>query len=193
MANLTSFAPLSTLLEPLPALKIGIKTTTSSALHKIDFTGALRLWPNFQAEVLNTCNAQTWSQQVIDAKFTGPNAANSTTEEHVVLSCETDVQGRFFGRAGQVLGAVFKAQQQDIMFSSFKASKLPYAGYRKAPDFVIVNRSGSIKVIGEAKVPWIPNHLFSAAIDRFNALEETSFRHLLGKPIPYNICLLLKH
>jgi hypothetical protein len=57
MANLTSFAPLSALLEPLPALKIGVKKTTSSALDEIDFIGVLRLWPNFQADVLYTCNA----------------------------------------------------------------------------------------------------------------------------------------
>jgi hypothetical protein len=189
MANLISLNAHDALLEPLPDLKVSAKHTISSALHPVDFTGDMRPWLNFPAEVLNTYNTQTWSQQAIDARFTGLNAASSTTEEHVVVSCETDVQGRFLGRAGQVLGAVFKDQRLDLTFSSFKGARLPHEGYRKLPDFVVMHPSGEAKVVGEAKVPWVPQHSLSDAISLFDSHAEENFRHLLGNPTPHILFL----
>lgn len=84
-------------------------------------------------------------------RIVGPNAANSTDTEHVYVSCETDVQGRLFERVGQVLGAVFKAQQQDITLGRFKGAIPPYPGYTKVPDFVTIDRSGIALAVGEAR------------------------------------------
>lgn len=96
----------------------------------------------------NIFQAQTWSPQVINTRIIGPNAADSTDIEHVCVSCETDVQGRLFGRAGQVLGAAFKAQLHDITFGSFKGAIPPYPGYSKVPDFVTIDHSSIALAVG---------------------------------------------
>ncbi|KAF7118738.1 hypothetical protein CNMCM5793_008362 [Aspergillus hiratsukae] len=66
----------------------------------------------------------------------------------------------------QVLGAVFKAHQQDITMGSFKGAIPPYPGYAKVPDFVTMDRSGVAMAVGEAEVPYkrmgfaeIPEHI----------------------------------
>lgn len=178
--TLTMNAP-TVLLEPLPNLKLSTLHTTSHALHLIYYKGNLEPWPNFAAEVAHTYHAQTWSPQIIDSKISGPGAADSTAEEHVFVSSETEVQGRLLGRAGQALGAAFKAQQQGIMFGGFKAAIPPHDDYRKVPDFVAVSQSGIAKAIGEAKVPWVQRHSLSLALKYFEEGNERNFRHVLGK------------
>ncbi|KAF7136986.1 hypothetical protein CNMCM5793_006737 [Aspergillus hiratsukae] len=46
----------------------------------------------------------------------------------------------------------------DLKLGAFKSALPPYQGYKKAPDFVLKNQAHMAKVVGEAKVPWIPEH-----------------------------------
>ncbi|KAJ5176615.1 uncharacterized protein N7482_002492 [Penicillium canariense] len=181
MANTATLIAREALKEALPDLKITTKKTTSSALHPIDFVGNLQLWPNFRAEVLQTFNTQTWSATIIKTKVAGPAALGSISEEHMGVSCEASLQGRLGERVGQVLSAVLKAQWYDLMFCSFRGAELPYEGYHKIPDFAAINQAGTVKIVGEAKVPWVTTHSPSRALDMFMRGREEQFRHLLGQ------------
>ena len=181
MATTFSHSASSLLLEPLPDLNISVRHTTSPAVHPILFVGVLQPWANFEVEVANTYNSQTWNPRAIAAKLTGNFVAGSVDEERVFVSDERGTQGRLEGRAGTALGAVFEAQNQDLKLGSFKGAWPPYPEYKKAPDFALLSSTAIAKVVGEAKVPWIPKHDIRRTLVVFeNGLEE-SFRNLLGQ------------
>lgn len=182
MATSVSYSASSLLLEPLPNLDIPARHTTSHALHRIQFVGALQPWAKFKAEVANTYNGQTWNPRAIASKLTGNFLAGSVNEERVFVCDERGVQGRLEGRAGTALGAVFGAQNQDLKLGAFKGALPPYPGYKKAPDFVLMTPAHIAKVLGEAKVPWIPEHHLRDLVREFEAgVTEEGFRHALGQ------------
>jgi hypothetical protein len=137
MATTTVFNSRDLLLEPLPDLDISSCRTTSHALHRVHFVGALQPWANFESDVMNTFNGQTWSLQHLDSRLTGPAAAGSVDEELVFVATERGVQGRLEGRAGLVLGAAFRAQQLDLVLGDSRGALPPYRGYLRQPDFVM--------------------------------------------------------
>jgi hypothetical protein len=77
--------------------------------------------------------------------------------------------------------AVFKEQQQYLKLGGFKGTVLPYDGYTKIPEFVLYTRSGKTKVVGEAKVPWVPKHSIKSALKEHRLGHDKHFRHLLGQ------------
>ncbi|OJJ45690.1 hypothetical protein ASPZODRAFT_69121 [Penicilliopsis zonata CBS 506.65] len=158
MAASVSYSASNLLLKPLPDLDVAARHTTSHALYQIHFVGILQPWANFEAEVANTYNGQTWNLQAIASKLTGNFLAGSVHEERVFVCDERGIQGRLEGRAGTALGAVFKAQNQDLKLGAFKGALPPHPGYRKAPDFVLMTQAHMAKVVGEAKSPWISEH-----------------------------------
>ncbi|KAJ9481528.1 hypothetical protein VN97_g11947 [Penicillium thymicola] len=81
MAPLVSYGASTLLLESLPNLDIPALQTTSHALHRVKFVGALCPWANFSAEVVNTYNGQTWNPRPITSKLTGNFFAGSVNEE----------------------------------------------------------------------------------------------------------------
>lgn len=106
----------------------------------------------------------------------------SVHEEQVFVSDERGIQGRLEGRSGTVLGAVFRAQNQDLKLGPLKGAQPPYQGYLKAPDFVLMTSSNVAKVLGEAKVPWIAEHCLDNLVDEFeNGDTEQTLRHALGQ------------
>ncbi|KAJ5431532.1 Alkaline phosphatase-like alpha/beta/alpha [Penicillium cf. griseofulvum] len=184
----------SLFLEPLPNLDISSRRTTRHALHQIYFVGALQPWANFEADVANTYNSQAWSPRALASSLTSNSLAGSVHEEQVFVSDERSIQGRLDGRAGTVLGAVFRAQNQDLKPGSFKGAQLPYQGYLKAPDFVLMTSACVAKVLGEAKVPWIAEHRLDNLVDEFeNGDAEQTLRHALGQVARYMLDTRLKY
>ncbi|RHZ56392.1 hypothetical protein CDV55_103701 [Aspergillus turcosus] len=150
MANPSAMTGAIALKEPLPNLKVSQRHTGHHALHQIYFVGNLAEWPNFA--FLPSAFSLITTHTLISPSHTTINQYGKCNyTEHVYVSCENDVQGRLFERVGQVLGAVLKAQQQDIKMSSFKGAILPHPGYAKAPDFVTIDRSGIAMAVGEAR------------------------------------------
>ncbi|OKO90919.1 hypothetical protein PENSUB_13220 [Penicillium subrubescens] len=99
-----------------------------------------------------------------------------------------DVKQRVLGRAGQVLGAAFKAQGQDLVLGSYTGAELslPHDRSRKAPDFIATYQksgSGIVTGVGEARLPAIrphPPHPLGSALDKLEKGYEGSLRRLLG-------------
>ncbi|KAJ5890651.1 uncharacterized protein N7473_006879, partial [Penicillium subrubescens] len=73
------------LLEPLPNLDTPARRTVSHALHRIKFVGALGQWTNFETEVANTYNSQTWNLREIASRLTANFLAGSVHEEQVFV------------------------------------------------------------------------------------------------------------
>jgi hypothetical protein len=95
-----------------------------------------------------------------------------------------DVKQRVFGRAGQVIGAVFKAQGQDLVFGSYTGVDRS----RKPLDFIAIYQqsgSGIVRVVGEARLPSIQPHPLVSALDELEKRYEGSLRRFLGKVISY--------
>jgi hypothetical protein len=185
MPTIVALTARDALQEPLPELLVAAKHTSSSSTPSaINVVAGLHPRPNFEAKVINTFNSQTWSQQIIDIKLTGPDAAHSTFEEHVAVFCEIDVKQRVFGRAGQVIGAVFKAQGQDLVFGSYTGVDRS----RKPLDFIAIYQqsgSGIVRVVGQARLPSIQLHPLVSALDELEKRYEGSLRRFLGKVISY--------
>lgn len=158
MATTAVFNSRNLLLLLLPDLNISPRRTTSHALHRVHFVGVLQPWANFESDVMNTFNTQTWSLQHLDSRITGPAAAGSVDEEQVFVSNERGVQGRLEGRAGLVLRAAFRAQQLDLVLGDSRGALPPYRGYLRQPDFVMKTSSGVAKIVGEGKTHWIDEH-----------------------------------
>ncbi|KAJ5521466.1 hypothetical protein N7527_005581 [Penicillium freii] len=166
----------------------------SRLLHQIHFVGALQPWANFKADVANTYNGQTWSPRALASSLTGNSLTGSVHEEQVFVSDERGIQGRLEGRAGTVLGAIFRAQNGDLKLGSFKGAQPPYQGYLKAPDFVLMTSAHIAKVLGEAKVPWIAEHCLDNLVDEFeNGDTEQTLRHALGQIARYMLETRLKY
>ncbi|OOQ89244.1 hypothetical protein PEBR_17002 [Penicillium brasilianum] len=194
MATSVSYSAASLLLEPLPDLDISSRRTTRHALHPILFLGSLQPWANFEADVANTYNGQFWSPRALASSLMGNSITGSVHEEQVFMSDERGIQGRLEGRAGTALGAVFRAQNQDLKLGSFKGASPPYQGYLKAPDFVLMTSAHTAKVIGEAKVPWIAEHDLQDLVDEFeNDDTHQKLRHALGQIARYMLETRLKY
>lgn len=188
MATSVNYNASSFLLEPLPNLDIAARHTTSHALHRIHFVGALQPWANFKTEVAGTYNNRNWNGRVIASRLSGNFLTSSVHEERVFVCDERGIQGRLEGRAGTTLGAVFEAQNEDLKLSAFKGALPPYPEYKKAPDFVLLTQGHIAKVLGEAKVSWIREHHLEGLVHAFETGNtEEPFRHALG---PYSELLI---
>lgn len=51
--------------SPAPKLEPGLYRTQSSALHDLEFTGDLQLWPGFLSAVQTTHQNHTWRNKVL--------------------------------------------------------------------------------------------------------------------------------
>ncbi|KAJ5492653.1 hypothetical protein N7539_001399 [Penicillium diatomitis] len=195
MASPVSHNASSLLLEPLPSLNVPLSRTSSKALRRIQFVGALRRWANFRIEGSQTYNSQTWNERELAARVSTSLQAGSVDEEHVLVSDEHGVQSRFEGRAEEVLGVAFEAQNQDLKLGGFRGASSLTPGYKKVPDFVLVISSREAKVVGEVKVPWINDHGLSKAISLslFQTGDEEPFQHLLGQIAKYMFDSRLKY
>ncbi|KAJ5472641.1 hypothetical protein N7530_006642 [Penicillium desertorum] len=73
---------LEVLLQSLPPVGIGRNHTTSSAIHGVDFVGALP-WPNFEGDVVAvfTSPTVTWSSQTLDVIMSGLGSVDSVSQE----------------------------------------------------------------------------------------------------------------
>lgn len=59
---------------------------------------------------------------------------------------------------------------------------LPYPGYKKAPDFVLMTPDNIAIVLGEAKVSWVPEHDLRKLIKNFEkGYSEEGFKRILGQ------------
>lgn len=181
MASIVTYDAQHLLLQPLPDLNVTPYRTTSDAIHHVKFIGALRPWANFEREVQRTYDAEFWNPNLL-AVMSIPSAAQGTIDrEHVFVCDERGIQGRFEGRAGTRVGAVFRNQYQGLQLGAYKGVLPPYSGYTKEPDFVLKDQTHFAKVVGEAKTPWISKHDLDAAIQHSEAGIPHRFRNLLGQ------------
>ncbi|CAI7580556.1 unnamed protein product [Penicillium discolor] len=163
---------------PLPPLNVGTYTTTSSALHNLEYVGTLSPWPNFKSSVQAMYNAQAFSRSSTAAVSPG---LHNVDPEIVCVGDEHGLQGRFQQAIGQVLGAALEAQAVNLHFADFKCSGLQY---KNVPDIVglstTVQGGVELRLVGELKVPWVPHHSLSRAYG-----QPQQLRYLLGQPILY--------
>lgn len=149
--------------------------TTSSALHDRLFTGDLRPWPNFLADVETTHRNHVWRRKVLGYKLKVRDPyeyANSEVGE------EAGVQSRFQKFIGDVLNAIFKSQSINLGFSDWKCVPSNYSG---KPDGAIKTANPCVlKVVGELKVHWVEAHCIDDALEDGDQLKE-----LLAQPIMY--------
>lgn len=173
---------------PLPPLNVGTYRTTSSALHNLKYIGTLSPWPNFKSSVQAMYNAQVFSRSSTAAVSPG---LHNIDPEIVCVGDEHGLQGRFQQAIGQVLGGALEAQGVNLHFADFKCSGLQY---QNVPDVVglstivqgtavqgtTVQGRKVLRLVGELKVPWVPQHSLRDAYDKPQRL-----RHILGQPLLY--------
>jgi len=164
-------------LEPLPDLRRGPASTTSSALHPIRFVGWLAPWPSFKSDVAKTFRNHNWGSNQIDyLREQGPNLS---LDEHVQVGDEPQVQGRFSDRVEQPLSMVAKCEGMGFYFGDSKSFS---EGYTKIPDFLIIKSPGtSTAVVGELKVPWVEDHELGEKIWSAEQGSEHDLRKCLGR------------
>jgi len=110
----------------------------------------------------------------------GSTAVNSLSEEHLHTGDEHGIQGRFQDRIGQVLSAVCRVQQLAPCFADFNCASSP-AAYKKTPDAIIMNQSGTAKVVGELKVPWLQSHGIMEMLRKLTVVMKVVSVSQLGK------------
>ncbi|OQD69307.1 hypothetical protein PENPOL_c002G10652 [Penicillium polonicum] len=171
---------------PLPPLNVGTSKTTSSALHGLEYVGTLSPWPNFKSQVEAFYNTQAFARS---AKAAVSPGLHNVDPEIVCVGDEHGLQGRFQQAIGQVLGAALEAQGVNLHFADFKCSGLQY---QNVPDVVglstivqgtavqgtTVQSRKVLRLVGELKVPWVPQHSLRDAYDKPQRL-----RHILGQPL----------
>ncbi|GKZ86302.1 hypothetical protein AnigIFM56816_001354 [Aspergillus niger] len=175
--------------QPLPTLQIGPKHTTSSAIHRISFTGKMRPWDNFVSDVENFCNAFQWKGNRVSTTDSAQLAPHHLSQEQISVGDETGAQGRFNQNVGQVMGGVFLSEEHDIKFGDFKSCVLDEV-YSRVPDSVMRTAAGSPLAVGEIKVPWVPKHRIR---DALLGRKEALFRRLIGQIARYMRDLRLKY
>ncbi|RHZ61492.1 hypothetical protein CDV55_105047 [Aspergillus turcosus] len=149
-------------LQGLPPLFRGPNQTKSSALHKLEFVGRLRQWPNFLGQVIQTDQREVWSPKVI--KYT--QQGRDLEAETVLVGDEHGVQGRFQQSVGQVVGKILDAQGINAHFADFKCLG---GAYRNTPDVILMN-GNALEAIGELKVLWVDMHVIEDAYDNKDLL-----------------------
>ncbi|OJI91308.1 hypothetical protein ASPTUDRAFT_52982 [Aspergillus tubingensis CBS 134.48] len=143
-------------LQALPTLQIGPGHTTSSAIHKVSFTGKMRPWDNFVSDVESLCNAFQWKGNRVANTDSAP-LPHHLSREQISVGDETGAQGRFHQNVGQVMGGVFLSEGLDIKFGDFKSCVLDEV-YNRVPDSVMRRAAGSPLAVGEMKSPWVSSH-----------------------------------
>lgn len=164
---------------PLPPLNEGTCKTTSPTLRKLQYIGALTLWPNFKGLVEATYNAQAFSRSSTAAISPG---LHKLDPEIFCVGDEHGLQGRFQQAIGQVFGSALEAQAVNLYFADFKCSGLDY---KNVPDIVVLSTTlqgtEELRLVGELKVPWVfPHHSLSYAYG-----DPQRLRRFLGQPILY--------
>ncbi|KAJ5188441.1 hypothetical protein N7491_004766 [Penicillium cf. griseofulvum] len=84
---------------------------------------------------------------------------------------EVGIQGRLEGCTETALGAIFEAQNEDLKLGPSKGALPPCLGYTNPPDFALLTKSYAAKVLGEAKVPWNPEHDRGGLVYNFETRE----------------------
>ncbi|OGM47973.1 hypothetical protein ABOM_002740 [Aspergillus bombycis] len=138
--------------DRLPDLLIGIKHTTSHALHPITFTGVLRHWPKFEQDVETTYLNFRWNRRVVDhQQKSGKVSMWNIRLEQTAVGDEMGVQGRWSQNINQIMSAVFLSQDIDLHLGDFRATT---RNYTKTPDVAAASRStGELRLVGELKAP----------------------------------------
>lgn len=77
------------------------------------------------------------------------------------------------------MSAVFGSQHYDLTFADIKCSG---DSYQRTPDVVIMEAHGSIKAVGELKVPWVPEHHISLSVLPGRTAD---FREMIGQVARY--------
>ena len=105
------------------------------------------------------------------------HARDPYTSGNVVVGDEHGVQSRFHKYFGDPLNAIFESQSIDLRFADFRCVQSTYDGI---PDVILKDNNDHLKVVGELKVPWVPEHRIGD-IFRYKAI----LRKTLAQPIMY--------
>jgi hypothetical protein len=160
--------------SPAPKLEPGEYHTTSSALHDLEFTGGLQPWPGFLSAVQTMHESHTWRNECLGLTL---RTRDPYTHGNIVVGDEHGVQGRFHKYFGDILNAIFKSQSKSIRFADFRCVQSTYSGI---PDVILKDNNHHLKVVGELKVPWVPDHTIDDKID-----FDRDLRKILAQPIMY--------
>ncbi|CDM28725.1 hypothetical protein DTO013E5_852 [Penicillium roqueforti] len=149
------------------------------SLSKIDL--ALHEWQSFYQDVVAKYDSHngTWDPAVIEAIVIGGSFSVAT--EQVLVGDDLGVRRRFHERNRQAVTTVLQIQGYNLRFADYKAARpTPFTG---VPDFVVLDSSRAIKVVGEAKTPWdrLKVNMLDAAIIKFEQGNEKKLGRYLGQ------------
>lgn len=162
--------------SPVPQLRIGLRHTSSNAIHLLDFVGDLAPWHAFTTNAWTFNREKNWDahQSTLGHRPKGEMPLYGGIE-HVVVGDETGVQGRFAENVGQVLTQVCRAFGLDLSFGDYKATT--DWSVDGVPDSVCMTSARALRILGEVKTPWVKSHRFYSVVMPMSG----RFRRQLGK------------
>ncbi|OJJ67702.1 hypothetical protein ASPBRDRAFT_34067 [Aspergillus brasiliensis CBS 101740] len=165
--------------SPLPNLRRGRQTTTSDATHNLEYMAALVHWNTFEREVRDVFNSIQWGSQKEILAYAPPVKGNPNDTWHEQLFCgdEHSTLARFNQNVGHVMTSVFQSLGYSARFGDFKACRGTTID-NKVPDVVLLDETGRLRVVGEAKTPWAHD------LEEF-CEGQKSLRHCLGQLARY--------
>lgn len=173
---MTSLRARDVVLAPLPELQTGQSRTKSHALHNEVFVGSEEHWDGFFGEVLRFFDTTPWQQYRKTILYRpGPNTTATVFSENVPCGDESTVQSRFIQNVSHYMNAISNAKDIDRVMTDYKSSTDQFIN--GVPDIVLLDRQGALKVVGEIKVWWIPEHRLLVG----KRLKNQSWKKLLGR------------
>ncbi|RAK90829.1 hypothetical protein BO79DRAFT_280995 [Aspergillus costaricaensis CBS 115574] len=142
----------------IPELRIGDRRTISDSTHNIEYLATLVRWNTFEQEVRQAFEGIQWPTHREVLAYEPPRNAtgNNTCHEQLLCGDEHTTVARFGQNVGHIMTSVFQTMRLDARFGDFKTCSDAEVG-GKVPDIVLVDDTGKLKVIGEAKTPWMHN------------------------------------
>ncbi|PYI02599.1 hypothetical protein BO78DRAFT_400399 [Aspergillus sclerotiicarbonarius CBS 121057] len=154
----------------IPSLKVGYSTTSSDSTQNLEFRASLVHWNTFEREVRQVFDGIRWDTQTeILAYAPPPNGGtgpNHTCNEQLFCGDEHSTVARFNQNVGHVMTSVFQSLGFRARFGDFKTC-CDTTINNKVPDIVLLGDQGSLRVVGEAKTPWMHT------LDNFSDQEDT--------------------
>lgn len=152
--------------QPLPDLRYHDEKfrTSSKSTHKLWFLATLSEW-NIEQKARHYSKSIDWQDDILGYEL---------GEEQIECGDEHSVVGRFNQNlCHNSTPSLHKYVQTDVRFGDFKCA-VSDASFKKVPDVVLVTKEHQLRLVGEAKTPWM--HDIKQAQEK-----NATFRNYIGK------------
>lgn len=143
--------------QRLPHLKPAPHETRNESTQNIYFRSTLGQWNGFEMQVRQNFLATRWGDNPPTLAYAPPNShkiPEHTFYEQLFCGDEHSVVARFGQNAGHVMTSVFRSLGIPYRFADYKASEAG-SNAETVPDLALIQDSGQIRALGEAKTPWM--------------------------------------